>query len=718
MTPFAQAFFARCAQQHMSAEQVKQALDRCHDIIGSSADELDLAWEKQAAGFWNEVGGMVGRGIKGSLGAATGAVGAGMAGLSGAARGGLQLTDKLGLTNPNASWRNDLAQSTSDFGDIAGAGLKDVRDAFRPSVSGYSSHVGDYVTGAANQAEAEGRTSMARGLRGLYSVDRMLAPLPGVGAISSGARAVGLPSSAGKMLAPINQAVGNVTSRVGNALAPAGQVAKNFASRATLPVTKTWAPAGRALSPVGKAVGKYTPAPIRHFAEGIKAHPWRTAGQAALGEYFGEQAGMPTGTGALLGGVAANPAVSGLATGRGVLGTTARVAQGMSGGLQTGGTAGWLADRGLHLAGEAGATDLESLFRDKDFGADYAAYQTLDTLANSNLPPDRLQQQAQKLLANRPDLLEQFNPSDPGALRDLMQQRISDARNNFTQAGSKFGLLGGATLPWTGRLAAPVANAVNQATRHSMWAGIPLAGGAAAVNAIGGREPASLVAPSLPSGDAAGPQADQMASAGPQGTTGQPGAPGATPEPSLTDWLTSPRQTAGRVVGSLVSGETRRAIAQAVPQFQTMLDEKIKTIGPQVLTSILKDERIAPILEQVNKLKSMGAGVDQMANFLGPVVNPIADTLIKSIGKDPTGVNPLFKLLMVIGGGSLLGGVMGGSGLISLLGALLLGGGMLGGFPNLFGKSESNAAPATAAQPAGVPIARGPQAMEHLTSGY
>lgn len=94
--------------------------------------------------------------------------------------------------------------------------------------------------------------------------------------------------------------------------------------------------------------------------------------------------------------------------------------------------------------------------------------------------------------------------------------------------------------------------------------------------------------------------------------------------------------------------------------------------------------------EQARALASSAQGLSQLLN--------IGDPIFKMLGMDPTQMSGIQKIMLLLGGGAVLGGMFGGSGGVTGMGSLaLLGGLAMGGFPGLGGGQ----APAASAAPAG-----------------
>ena len=84
--------------------------------------------------------------------------------------------------------------------------------------------------------------------------------------------------------------------------------------------------------------------------------------------------------------------------------------------------------------------------------------------------------------------------------------------------------------------------------------------------------------------------------------------------------------------------------------------------------------------EQARALASSAQGLSQLMN--------IGDPIFKMLGMDPAQMSGIQKIMLLLGGGALLGGLFTGSGSMSGLGGLALMGGLLpslGGFPGLGG---------------------------------
>jgi hypothetical protein len=87
---------------------------------------------------------------------------------------------------------------------------------------------------------------------------------------------------------------------------------------------------------------------------------------------------------------------------------------------------------------------------------------------------------------------------------------------------------------------------------------------------------------------------------------------------------------------------------------------------------------------EIQKRLGSGYTLASAAHELTPMANFMADPALKLFGINPATVSPIAKLLFAAGGMSLIGGLLSGSNMLDILGLLLIGGGVLGGFPNLF----------------------------------
>lgn len=152
--------------------------------------------------------------------------------------------------------------------------------------------------------------------------------------------------------------------------------------------------------------------------------------------------------------------------------------------------------------------------------------------------------------------------------------------------------------------------------------------------------------------------------------------------------------------------EIRDTIQAIGPEFQKLLQD------PEIAAEIQRSasspgakdiiQQLAPKEWQdayatYQQFRSVGLPIVDVANKVGGILDPV----IGMLGGDAAKMNPMIKLLFLLGGGSMFGSLLSGSGMLGGFGALLLMGGLVGGgtadkFTNALGWKP----PAPAAAPA------------------